>query len=140
VGLGWVHKIICAYTNLSLSFTFFVGSLRVVIVAALLRGLVEVCASATGNISGVVSQWHLFPYLTFFANFSSFPFLGWCFSVHTFHQWHHASNSATTITFIINTASMLHRPSPLMRACMHYCVILLDQAHMGFFHYYQLFC
>jgi len=52
-------------SDLSSSFTFFAGSLGVVIVAASSRGLVEVCASVTGNISGVVSHWHLFPYLTF---------------------------------------------------------------------------
>jgi len=75
VDLGWVHKIIYACSDLSLSFTFFVGGLGVVVVAASSRGLVEVCASTTGNILGVVSHWHLFPYLSIFADFSSFPFL-----------------------------------------------------------------
>ncbi len=71
--LGWVREIIPTCPNLSSSFTFFVGGLRIIVVAASLRGLVEVCASTTGNILGVVSCWHLFPYLTFLADF--FPFL-----------------------------------------------------------------
>ena len=122
--LGWVHEIILMCPDLSLSFAFFSGSLRIIIVAALSRGLVEVCASTTGNILGVVSHWHLFPYLTFLADFSSFPFLLWCFSVHSFHWWHCASNGITTITFIINIASMLHKPSPLMRCtCTMHCPV-----------------
>ncbi len=118
--LGWVHEIIHTCSDLSLSFAFFAGGLRVVVVAASSRGLVEVCASVTGNISGVVLRWHLFPYLTFFADFSNFPFLGWCFSVRSFHRWRHPSNSATAITFIMNTAGMLRGPGPLMRACVHH--------------------
>jgi len=120
--LGWVHEIVRACPELSSSFAFFAGGLGVVVVAASSRGLVEVCASATGNISGVVSRWHLFPYLTFFADFSSFPFLGWCLSVRSFHRWRHASNGATAITFIMNTASVLRRPGPLMRARVHHAL------------------
>jgi hypothetical protein len=133
VDLGWVHEIIRACPDLSSSFAFFAGSLGVIIVAASSRGLVEVCASATGNISGVVSRWHLFPYLTFFADFSSFPFLGWCFSVRSFHWWHHASNSATAITFIMNTASVLRRPGPLMRARVHHVLSCWNGPTWAFF-------
>ena len=129
--LGWVHKIIYACSDLSLSFTFFVGSLGTVIVAASSRGLVEVCASTTGNISGVVSCWHLFPYLTFLADF--FPFLLWCFSVHSFHRWHRASNGATAITLIMNTASVLHGPGPLMRARMHHALPCWTRPTWAFF-------
>jgi hypothetical protein len=120
--LGWVREIVPACPDLSSSFAFFAGGLGIVVVAASSRGLVEVCASATGNISGVVSRWHLFPYLTFFADFSSFPFLGWCLSVRSFHRWRHASNGATAITFIMNTASVLRRPGPLMRARVHHAL------------------
>jgi len=120
VNLGWVHEIVRTCSDLSLSFAFFTGGLGVVVMAASSRGLVEVCASTTGNISGVVLCWHLFPYLTFFADFSNFPFLGWCFSIHSFHRWHHPSNGTTAITFIINTASMSCGPSPLMRAHVHH--------------------
>ena len=120
--LGWVHEIIPACLDLSSSFAFFVGGLGIVVVAASSRGLVEVCASATSNILGVVLRWHLFSYLTFLADFSSFPFLSWCFSVRSFHWWRHASNSTTTITFIMNTASVLCRPSPLMRARVHHAL------------------
>jgi len=140
VDLGWVHKIVRACSDLSSSFAFFAGGLGVVIVAASLRGLVKVCASATGNILGVVSRWHLFPYLTFFADFSSFPFLGWCFSGLQFpsvvpriqrrhcHYLHHEHSKRV---------AQARSPDEGTRA-PH--VVLLDQAHMGFFHYYQLFC
>jgi hypothetical protein len=42
------------YPDLSSSFAFFTGGLGVVVVAASLRGLVEVYASTTGNILSVV--------------------------------------------------------------------------------------
>ncbi len=74
MNLGWMLRIVRACPDPSLSFTFFAGSLGVIIVAAS-RCLLEVCASMTGNILGVVSHWHLFPYLSIFADFSSFPFL-----------------------------------------------------------------
>ncbi len=75
MNLGWMLGIIHTCPNPSSSFAFFIGSLGVIVVAAS-RCLLEVCASTTGNILGVVSHWHLFPYLSIFANFSSFPFLG----------------------------------------------------------------
>ncbi len=129
--MGWVCKIISACPDLSSSFTFFMGSLRIIIVAASSRGLVEVCASTTGNILGVVSCQHLFPYLTFLADF--FPFLSWCFSIHSFHRWHRASNSTTAITLIMNTASMLHGPSPLMRVRVHHALPCWSRPIWAFF-------
>jgi hypothetical protein len=48
---------------------------------------------------GVVSHWHLFPYLSIFADFSSFPFLGWHFSVHSCYWGHRTFSGAATITF-----------------------------------------
>jgi hypothetical protein len=108
------------------------GGLGVIVVAA--SGCqVEVCASTTGNISGMVLHWHLFPYLFIFADFSSFPFLECCISIHSFFWGHLASNSAATITFHMNTASILHGPGPLMRAHTHHALSCWDWAHMGFF-------
>ena len=132
MNLGWAHGIVCACPGPSSFFAFFAGGLGVVVVAA--SGCqVEVCASTTGNISGMVSRWHLFPYLSIFADFSSFPFLGCCISVRSFFWGHLTSNSTTTITFHMNTASILRGPGPLMRARAHHASSCWDRAHMGFF-------
>src|SRR6266851_3904189 len=110
MNLGWVHGIVHACPG-PWSFAFLMGGLRVVIVAA--SGCqVEVCASMTGNISGVVLCWHLFPYLSIFADFSSFPFLVCCISICSFYWRHLTSNGTAAITFYMNTASILWGPVP----------------------------
>ena len=48
MNLGWVLGIIHAHPDPSSSFAFFAGSLGVIIVAVS-RGLLEVCASATAG-------------------------------------------------------------------------------------------
>ena len=61
MGLGWACKIIHAGPVASSSFTFWAGGLRITIVVAC--KVLGVCASVTGNISGLVLHWHQFLYL-----------------------------------------------------------------------------
>jgi hypothetical protein len=61
MGWGWAHKIVHTSPVASSSFAFWVGSLGIAIVVA--YKVLGVCASVTGNISGLVSRWHQFLYL-----------------------------------------------------------------------------
>jgi hypothetical protein len=61
MGSGWAREIVHAGSVALSSFTFWAGSLGIAIVVAC--KVLGVCASATGNISGLVSHWHQFLYL-----------------------------------------------------------------------------
>jgi hypothetical protein len=61
MGSGWAREIVRAGPVASSSFAFWAGGLGIAVVVAC--KVLGVCASATGNISGLVSRWHQLLYL-----------------------------------------------------------------------------